>query len=143
MPAPPPSALAMYATLFAALLGSYLLGSVPVAYVIVKLVTGEDITQHGTGNVGSMNVRRTTGSWAWFCVAVLGDGLKGLVPVVLTKGITGGFAVASILTPVSARRRAPRIRQFVGRLAPTAAAGRASGQRARPQLLGVGNAAQA
>jgi acyl phosphate:glycerol-3-phosphate acyltransferase len=98
LPADPSQSL-VYVVLAAALVGSYLLGSVPVAYVIVKLVSGEDITRHGTGNVGSMNVRRTTGSWTWFSLAVLGDGLKGLLPVVLAKGAAGGFAIAWILTP--------------------------------------------
>ena len=69
---------------------SYLVGSIPFAYAIVKMVTGEDITAHGTGNVGSMNVRRTTGSWWWFAVAVLGDGLKGLVPALIAKLMVGG-----------------------------------------------------
>jgi glycerol-3-phosphate acyltransferase PlsY len=69
---------------------SYLIGSVPVAYIIVKAVTGEDITAHGTGNVGSMNVRRTTGSWGWFAVAVVGDGLKGIVPTLVAKFAVGG-----------------------------------------------------
>jgi acyl phosphate:glycerol-3-phosphate acyltransferase len=69
---------------------SYLIGSIPFAYIIVKSVTGEDITAHGTGNVGSMNVRRTTGSWWWFAVAVLGDGLKGLVPTFAAKFAVGG-----------------------------------------------------
>lgn len=62
---------------------AYLIGSTPWAYIIVKTVTGEDITTHGTGNVGAMNVRRTTGSWGWFAVAVAADGLKGFLPVVL------------------------------------------------------------
>ena len=64
---------------------SYLAGSIPFAYIIVKLATGEDVTAHGSGNVGSMNVRRTTGSWGWFAVAVLGDGLKGLIPTFAAK----------------------------------------------------------
>ena len=72
-----------------ALILSYLIGSIPFAYIIVRLVTGEDITTHGTGNVGSMNVRRTTGSWGWFGLAVLGDGLKGLVPVAIAKWLGG------------------------------------------------------
>lgn len=71
------------------LLVSYLIGSVPFAYLIVRKVTGEDITEHGTGNVGAMNVRRSTGSWGWFIVAMLADGLKGLVPVLAAK--TAGF----------------------------------------------------
>jgi len=60
---------------------SYLIGSIPWAYMIVRFVTGEDITTHGTGNVGAMNVRRTTGSWGWFALDMVADGLKGLVPV--------------------------------------------------------------
>jgi acyl phosphate:glycerol-3-phosphate acyltransferase len=93
----------MYAaTAVAALAISYLIGSIPVAFLIVKLVSGEDITKHGTGNVGSMNVRRTTGSWGWFAVAVVGDGLKGLVPVLLAKAAMGGFALAWLVMPVGA-----------------------------------------
>ena len=80
---------------------SYAAGSIPFAYLIVKAVTGEDITAHGTGNVGSMNVRRTTGSWGWFVIAVLGDGLKGLIPVLLAKGAMGGFGLLWLVTPVT------------------------------------------
>jgi len=77
---------------------AYLVGSIPFAYIIVKLVTGEDITAHGTGNVGAMNVRRSTGSWAWFTVAMLADGFKGLIPVLVAK--TGYLAYPSLaLTP--------------------------------------------
>ena len=64
---------------------AYLVGSIPFAYIIVKAVTGEDVTQHGTGNVGAMNVRRSTGSWGWFVVAMLADGFKGLIPVAAAK----------------------------------------------------------
>ncbi len=64
---------------------SYLVGSIPWAYLIVRSVSGEDITEHGTGNVGAMNVRRTTGSWAWFAVAMIADALKGLVPVAAVR----------------------------------------------------------
>jgi acyl phosphate:glycerol-3-phosphate acyltransferase len=67
------------------LLLAYLVGSIPFAYIIVKAVTGEDVTQHGTGNVGAMNVRRSTGSWGWFVVAMLADGFKGLIPVAAAK----------------------------------------------------------
>lgn len=73
---------------------SYLVGSIPSAYLIVRLVTGEDITTHGTGNVGAMNVRRTTGSWSWFAVAMVADGLKGLLPVLASLAV-----VAQLQTP--------------------------------------------
>lgn len=68
---------------------SYLAGSIPSAYLIVRAINGEDITAHGTDNVGAMNVRRTTGSWGWFVVAMLADILKGLVPVAAAKWLAG------------------------------------------------------
>lgn len=86
-------------TALGVLVASYLIGSIPFAYIIVRLVTGEDITKHGTGNVGAMNVRRTTGSWAWFVVAMVADGLKGLVPAYVGKLIVTGDALASLGTP--------------------------------------------
>jgi len=77
---------------------SYLAGSIPSAYLIVRAVTGEDITTHGTGNVGAMNVRRTTGSWGWFVVAALADVLKGVIPVGFAKWLAGG----ALIVPVGA-----------------------------------------
>lgn len=82
----------MLAALVAALL-SYLIGSIPWAYTIVRLVTGGDVTEHGTGNVGAMNVRRTTGSWAWFTVTMLADIGKGVAPVAVAKWIALGTLV--------------------------------------------------
>lgn len=72
-----------------ALLVGYLIGAIPFAYLVVKWVTGQDITAHGSGNVGSMNVRRTTGSWGWFIVTMLADGMKGLLPVAAVKLLAG------------------------------------------------------
>jgi len=81
--------------LLGAFVAAYLIGSIPFAYLIVKGVTGEDITVHGSGNVGSMNVRRTTGSWGWFAAAVLGDGLKGLLPAFIAKICSTGAPIWS------------------------------------------------
>ncbi|MHB8805925.1 MAG: glycerol-3-phosphate acyltransferase, partial [Coriobacteriia bacterium] len=75
---------------------AYLVGSIPSAYLIVRAVNGEDITTHGTGNVGAMNVRRTTGSWGWFAVAMLTDILKGFMPVLTAKWLAG----SALLVPV-------------------------------------------
>ena len=95
------SLAASYAvTTLAIFVVSYLVGSIPCAYIIVRAVTGEDITVHGTGNVGAMNVRRSTGSWGWFVAAMLADALKGFVPVLVAKGLIGGFAFAELMTPV-------------------------------------------
>jgi glycerol-3-phosphate acyltransferase PlsY len=78
---------------------SYLIGSIPWAFLLVRRLTGEDITAHGTGNVGAMNVRRTTGSWGWFAVALVADGLKGLVPVIGAKVVVATFSPVGIAIP--------------------------------------------
>ncbi|MDO8880026.1 MAG: glycerol-3-phosphate acyltransferase [Coriobacteriia bacterium] len=83
-------------TLLFTALASYAVGSIPWAYTIVRAVTGEDVTAHGTGNVGAMNVRRTTGSWGWFAVAMVADALKGIIPVAIAKSLAFG----SLVTPV-------------------------------------------
>jgi acyl phosphate:glycerol-3-phosphate acyltransferase len=67
--------------LVVALVG-YVVGSIPTAYVVAKVVKGIDIRQHGSGNVGGTNVWRTCGKyWGWLTYAI--DGAKGYVPVAL------------------------------------------------------------
>jgi len=80
---------------------SYLVGSIPTAYIMVRVITGENITDHGTGNVGAMNVRRSTGSWFWFAVALIADAAKGFFPVLVTKVLVAGMTLTAILTPAS------------------------------------------
>ncbi len=81
----------------AAFLGAYLVGSIPSAYTVVRAVTGEDVTEHGTGNVGAMNVRRTTGSWFWFAVVMVADVLKGALPVFAVQAFSG----VAVMAPAS------------------------------------------
>lgn len=90
------SAPSLALALLVCLVVPYLIGSIPWAYIIVRLVTGEDVTAHGTGNVGAMNVRRTTGSWGWFAITMVADALKGVVPVAVVKWI----ALGTLVTPV-------------------------------------------
>lgn len=84
------------ALLAAALVVSYLIGSIPWAYFIVRFATGEDITAHGTGNIGAMNVRRSTGSWGWFVVAMVSDASKGIVPTFVAKWLLAGTTVLAL-----------------------------------------------
>ncbi len=67
---------------FGALAISYLIGSVPTGLVLVRLLKGEDIRQHGSGNVGAVNVFRVAGTPIAVLVLAV-DVLKGLVPVLL------------------------------------------------------------
>jgi glycerol-3-phosphate acyltransferase PlsY len=42
----------------------YLLGSIPIAWIVAKLVTGKDLRTLGSGNVGVMNVALSVTRWA-------------------------------------------------------------------------------
>lgn len=69
-----------YAILF--LLLTYLLGSIPVGYLLTKFYTGHNILELGSGNIGSTNVKRIAGKKVSLITQVL-DMLKGLLPVAL------------------------------------------------------------
>ncbi|MFW6175077.1 MAG: glycerol-3-phosphate acyltransferase [Chloroflexota bacterium] len=45
----------------ATLVGAYLIGSIPVAYLLSALVTRRDIREMGSGNVGALNAHRSLG----------------------------------------------------------------------------------
>ncbi len=62
---------------------SYLIGSIPTGYIIVKLFTGQDIRTVGSGSTGATNVKRVMGK-KWFFTVMLLDALKGALPVALT-----------------------------------------------------------
>lgn len=59
---------------------SYLLGSIPVGYVLVRVLKGIDVRQYGSGNFGATNVFRVAGPPAGIVVLVL-DVLKGVFVV--------------------------------------------------------------
>lgn len=65
-----------------ALIAAYLLGAIPVGYVLTKVVTGKNILEHGSGNIGSTNVKRIAGKRIALFTQLL-DMLKGLLPVLL------------------------------------------------------------
>lgn len=73
------------------LIGSYLVGSIPSAYLLVRLVKGVDIRKYGSGSVGGSNAGTTLGHWAMVVIGIF-DIIKGatvvwLVFVALDLGI--------------------------------------------------------
>ncbi|ADG82433.1 glycerol-3-phosphate 1-O-acyltransferase PlsY [Thermincola potens] len=82
---------------FAVLLLSYLLGSIPVGYIVCKLGKGINIMEHGSGNIGFTNVLRVAGP-LYGAVVLLGDTGKGMLAAYLGLkygiqwGILGGIA---------------------------------------------------
>ena len=80
-----------------ALAASYLLGSIPWAYLFGRM-KGVDLRKFGSGNLGTTNVLRLLGVPAALTVYVL-DALKGALPVLLFPGWFGfpareGWAIA-------------------------------------------------
>ncbi len=74
--------------IFLGIMISYLLGSIPTAYIFGKYYKGIDIRQHGSGNVGATNVFRVLGKKPGIIVLFL-DILKGLIVVGLLADFLG------------------------------------------------------
>lgn len=66
--------------LVVAVIGAYLIGSVPIGYLLVKWVKRIDVRTVGSGNVGATNVTRAAGTAAGLVVLGLDLG-KGLLAV--------------------------------------------------------------
>lgn len=68
-----------------------LIGSVPTAYILLKITKGIDITKSGSGNVGAMNSYRISDSVFLAIVIFIIDFIKGLAAVELIALIYGNF----------------------------------------------------
>jgi glycerol-3-phosphate acyltransferase PlsY len=73
----------------------YLIGSIPVAWIVTKLVTGEDLRRMGTGNVGVMNVAISVARWAGVLV-FLAEAAKAALSVTVARSWVGGDAAVGI-----------------------------------------------
>jgi len=65
---------------------SYLLGSIPVGLLIVRLTTGKDVRKIESGRTGGTNVMRAAGFWAGALTVIL-DVAKSTVTVWLIRWI--------------------------------------------------------
>ncbi|MBJ6726608.1 glycerol-3-phosphate acyltransferase [Geomonas sp. Red875] len=80
---------------------AYLLGSIPTGLLLGKAF-GIDIRKQGSGNIGATNVYRTAGKKLGI-LTLLGDCLKGLLPVLiaraagLSEAMIAGVALAAFL----------------------------------------------
>ena len=67
---------------------SYLLGSVPVTYIVARWYKGIDIRQYGSGHVGAGNLRHTISMKVALPVALY-DFFKGIIPVAVAEYALG------------------------------------------------------
>jgi glycerol-3-phosphate acyltransferase PlsY len=74
---------------------SYFIGSIPVAWIVAKLVTGQDLRKMGSGNVGVMNVGISVARWAGVLV-FLAEAAKAVLAITLARSWVGGDAAIGV-----------------------------------------------
>lgn len=90
--------------LFPALLIGYLVGSLPVGYLMTQVARGVDLRRVGSGNVGATNVYRAGGRGMAVAVMVV-DVAKGAIAVLVAGNgdhavVAGAAAVVGHVYPV-------------------------------------------
>jgi acyl phosphate:glycerol-3-phosphate acyltransferase len=79
---------------------SYLLGSIPFGYLLVRTFRGEDVRESGSGNIGATNVSRT--SPALGILTLILDAAKGVAAVVLTRALFPGEHLLAVVAALFA-----------------------------------------
>jgi len=74
----------MYINIIAALIISYILGSIPTSYLMGKLIRKIDIRDFGSGNVGATNALRVLGTKIGIITLIIDIG-KGILAVTFGK----------------------------------------------------------
>ncbi len=63
---------------------AYVLGSINTSIIVSKLMIGDDIRNHGSGNAGATNTLRTVGKLGAIIV-IIGDVLKAVIAILFAK----------------------------------------------------------
>jgi glycerol-3-phosphate acyltransferase PlsY len=64
-------------------LGGYLIGSIPVAFLLARKRYGVDLRREGSGNIGSRNAYEVTGNKRLSFAVLMLDILKGIIPLLI------------------------------------------------------------
>ncbi len=80
---------------------AYLLGSINTSIIVSKILIGDDIRNHGSGNAGATNTLRTVGKKGAILV-VLGDVLKAIIAIILAKFIARDSSSATYIAGIGA-----------------------------------------
>ncbi|RME41783.1 MAG: glycerol-3-phosphate acyltransferase [Deltaproteobacteria bacterium] len=75
------------------IVAAYLIGAIPTGVILARMAGIEDIRKVGSGNIGATNVYRTAGRKLGL-LTLLGDALKGLIPVLVTQA--AGYAPTTV-----------------------------------------------
>jgi glycerol-3-phosphate acyltransferase PlsY len=88
-------------TALVAVVVAYLVGALPIGFLVARVLGVSDIRQHGSGNIGTANVLRTLGRGA-AVVTLLGDVAKGFVAVAAAGAIGQGDPRVTAFATVAA-----------------------------------------
>ena len=104
------------------ILGAYLWGAIPSAYLVGRYLKGIDIRDYGSGNVGASNVGEHVGKWPALLLGTFDFLGKGTLPVLLAKQMDPSLAVqAGVgLAAIAGHNWSPYIRLTGGRGVATA-----------------------
>ncbi len=80
-------------------INSYLLGSIPFAYISTKLFKNADIRKIGSKNVGTTNVMKNIGVIPGVITAI-GDASKGILAVLIGDSMMAGGGLIGLLLAV-------------------------------------------
>ncbi|HKG56364.1 MAG TPA: glycerol-3-phosphate 1-O-acyltransferase PlsY [Candidatus Limnocylindrales bacterium] len=83
------------------IVASYLSGSIPMGVIVARLSGGPDPRSVGSGRTGGTNALRALGR-KWAALVVAGDLLKGFVPVLVARFVTGGDSTVEVLCAAAA-----------------------------------------
>ena len=75
----------------------YLFGSISSAILVSKLFRLEDPRSVGSGNPGATNVLRSGNKFA-AALTLLGDALKGVIPVLLAQHYSGSIVIIALVS---------------------------------------------
>ncbi len=80
---------------------AYLLGSINSSIIVSKIMIGDDIRKHGSGNAGATNTLRIVGKKGAIFV-VVGDILKTVIAILIAKLISDSNPVATYIAGIGA-----------------------------------------
>jgi acyl phosphate:glycerol-3-phosphate acyltransferase len=87
---------------------SYLLGSIPFGYLLVRIFRGQDVRNTGSGNIGATNVARTGSKGLAIATLVL-DALKGYIAVEFAFWVAGSRRFTAADVPTSLYDSSPQM----------------------------------
>lgn len=83
----------MTITPFALIVGAYLFGAIPTAYLVARWLRGIDIRKYGSGNIGASNLSEHTSKWVGILLGTFDSIGKGTIPIVLANLLGQSLAI--------------------------------------------------